>query len=356
MPHIFHTNDFIKMMSASRKASMYVRLPANYPILMYNASAGGAHGWLGGIRPPPPGLMRLLDHPAASAIRATANWSSVPSALFLQPLETGWTGIQPTTVVMLLQFLLNYIKQVSHTNPVVRYSILRSLWRARQSFSEHMSCARTPLSSICPVHYTDHSCFLLLKHSMGVDTHFPTTIMEQGDDIPMYKANHSMEANQMHAWMSEGYQTQRKAKQMEWPIPLWQYDPPPLKAIPIAHPLTAQIPVITHIPQEPLFMTDGSSYPDGRCGGCIAIVCTHTYQYTLYPVVIPIYLDYSYAAELYVAWIPGASGQIYSQQIMDNGVLEGRHTQILCHTFKHCGQKMMSPPPSLTNSCRRVVI
>ena len=54
MPHIFHTNDFIKMMNASRRASIvlrYVKLPANYPILMYNASAGGAHKWLGGIRP-----------------------------------------------------------------------------------------------------------------------------------------------------------------------------------------------------------------------------------------------------------------------------------------------------------------
>ena len=58
MPHIFHTNDFMKMMSASRRASIvlrYARLPANYPILMYNASAGGAHRWLGGIRPPSPG-------------------------------------------------------------------------------------------------------------------------------------------------------------------------------------------------------------------------------------------------------------------------------------------------------------
>ena len=131
MPHIFHTNDFIKMMNASRRASTVLRcikLPANYPILMHNASAGGAHRWLGGIRPPSPGSMCLSDHPAASTLRATANWDLVPSALFLQPLEAGWTGIQPTTIVMLQQVLLNYIKQVSHTNPVVRYSVLRSLW------------------------------------------------------------------------------------------------------------------------------------------------------------------------------------------------------------------------------------
>ena len=73
MPHVFHTNDFIKMMKASRRASVvlrYIRLPANYPILMYNASARGVHIWLGSIRPSAPGTMRLADHPAASTLRA----------------------------------------------------------------------------------------------------------------------------------------------------------------------------------------------------------------------------------------------------------------------------------------------
>ena len=169
--------------------------------------------------------MRLSDHPAASALRATANRSSVPSTLFLQPLEAGLTRIQPITVVMLLQLLLNYIK-VSHTNPLVRYSVLRSLWRARQNFSAHMTCAQIPLSSICRAHYTDHSGFLILMHHMDIETHFRASIMEMDDDIPMYKANHSMEANQMHAWLSEGYRTQRKAKRMGWPY-VWQYEPPP---------------------------------------------------------------------------------------------------------------------------------
>ena len=83
---------------------------------------------------------------------------------------------------------------------------------------------------------------------------------------------------------------------------MWRDDLPP-KPIPIAHPLTTQLLVITHIPQDPLFMIDGSWYPNGRCGGCIAVVCTHTYQYTLYQVVIPLSLDHSYVVELYVAWI-----------------------------------------------------
>ena len=64
-------------------------------------------------------------------------------------------------------------------------------------------------------------------------------------------------------------------------------------------------------------MTDGSWYPDGRCGGCIAVVCTQTYQYTLYPVVFPLSLDHSYAVELYVAWILLRIGT--TLQSVDNG-------------------------------------
>ena len=165
-----------------------------------------------------------------------------------------------------------------------------------------MSCAQQPLFSICPVHYTDQSGFLIVMHNMDVETHFPQSIMEMDDDIPMYKANHPIEESQMQAWMSKGYQTQHKAKQKGWPIPMWQYDLPP-KPIPTAYPLTTHIPVVTHIPQDPPFMTDGSWYPDGCCGGCIAITCTHKYQYTLYLVVIPLSLDHPYAVELYVAWI-----------------------------------------------------
>ena len=165
-----------------------------------------------------------------------------------------------------------------------------------------MSYAEQPVSSICLVHYTHHSRLLILMYHMDKETHFPSSIMEMDNDIPMYKASHPMEASQIHAWMSEGYQTKHKAKQKGWPIPIWQYDLPP-KPIPIAHPLTAQLRVSTHVPRDPLLMTDGSWYPDGRCGGCIGVVCTHTYQHTLCPVVNPLSLDHSYAVQLYVTWI-----------------------------------------------------
>ena len=210
--------------------------------------------------------------------------------------------MQPITVATLLQWLLNNIKHVSHRNPLVRNLVLRSLWRDRQNFTSQMTCAQIPLCSTCRALYPHHPGFLILMHHMDIETHFPTSIMEIDDDIPMQKGNHSMEANRMNAWLSEGYQMQRKAKRMGW-LYVWQYEPPPPEAIPIARPLTPQIPVIAHIQQELLLMTNGSGHPDGRFGACIAIICTDTYQYTLYQVVIPISLDHSYAGESYVAWM-----------------------------------------------------
>ena len=56
--------------------------------------------------------------------------------------------------------------------------------------------------------------------------------------------------------------------------------------------------------------------------------------------------------------LPGcysASGQMYSHKTMHNGVSQGKHTPILCHTFKHYRQKMMPPPLLATNSCKHVV-
>ena len=158
---------------------------------------------------------------------------------------------------------------------------------------------------------------------------------------------------QIHAWMSEGYETLHKAKQMGWPVPMWQSElPPTYVPTALTYPLMAQLPVIHCIPPEPLFMTGGSWHPHGRCGGCIAIVCTHTYQYTLYPVAIPISLDQSYAVELYVAWILSRVRTSLQFTDHDNGVSEGRPTQIPGHTFKLCKHKMKQLLRLSTDFCR----
>ena len=104
MPHVFHTNDFIKKNDCISQSQYGIEIHQATSRLLhfdvYNASTGGAQRWLRGIRPPSPQSMHVSHHPATSALRATTNWAPVPLALLLQPLETGWIGIQPTTVVM----------------------------------------------------------------------------------------------------------------------------------------------------------------------------------------------------------------------------------------------------------------
>ena len=87
MCSMFHVQDFIKLLSSSRKAAIvlrYLRLPSNYPLLMHAASAGGTQRWTSGVRPPAYSTMRLCDHATASALRNAAGWDLTTSALFLQ--------------------------------------------------------------------------------------------------------------------------------------------------------------------------------------------------------------------------------------------------------------------------------
>ena len=73
VPNIFHKEELRRLMISGRRAAAAVRvgsLPANYPILMYTARAGGFHRWLGGIRPPIASVCRLGDIPVAGNLRS----------------------------------------------------------------------------------------------------------------------------------------------------------------------------------------------------------------------------------------------------------------------------------------------
>ena len=87
LPDTFHRQDCRKLLSACRRASValrYERLQASYPLLMHTASARGTKRWIARVCPLGHATMRLCNFAAASAIRATANWGPVPSAM--QPL------------------------------------------------------------------------------------------------------------------------------------------------------------------------------------------------------------------------------------------------------------------------------
>ena len=101
--------------------------------------------------------------------------------------------------------------------------------------------------------------------------------------------------------MDAGYQHLSQAKQARWPIPEWHFSisrPQP----PVSHALTPTIPELLLVCGNPFFMSDGSWFDDGRCGGCFAVGSRRTYEYHLYEIDIPLYLDHSFVVEQYVAW------------------------------------------------------
>ena len=305
LPHIFHRQDCIKLLSACRRASIalrYERLPANYPLIMYSASAGGSQRWIAGVRPPAHATMRLCDFAAASAIRSVANWGQIPSASFMQSLQSGWTGIYPATVTMLHTFVITIMRQAGHLNPLVRKSVTHGIWRAFQNFHPGMPCVPDIFGKMCPSHSTDYDRFLKYTHHMNIRIHVPAYVKQIDEQINMYKCTHDWQAVHMHEWMTAGYKNLPAARKAGWPIPDWMFCLPNVDLLPSV-PCPAILPDIKILPKRPFFVTDGSRLSDGRVGGALAICDYDTMEYTVYPIHCPISLDHSFAIEMYVAWV-----------------------------------------------------
>ena len=59
LPHVYHREDFRKLMTATRRAFVVVPLKslrAQYPLAMYDPKAGGMARIQAGVRPPPPSM------------------------------------------------------------------------------------------------------------------------------------------------------------------------------------------------------------------------------------------------------------------------------------------------------------
>ena len=88
------------------------------------------------------------------------------------------------------------------------------------------------------MHYTDPSRFVAVAQFLDIQLHFLSVLINCDDDIPMHNVTNEIQTNQVHAWMSEGYQTLSKAKGKGWPVPDWQHTS--LQAsIAVAMPLSA---------------------------------------------------------------------------------------------------------------------
>ena len=208
LPQVYHQVDKLKLFSSSRRASRalaMVRLPSNYPYQMYGAVAGGHQRWQAGVRPPTYNSLRVADHAAASVIRAAAGWHTLPSAQFFQPLDSGWSGLEPVVVVVLCQFLQTYHKRLRHANAMVRASTQHGLYGALQRFHPTMPCVQRGLLTI-PI--MTSLCFTCTFG--GFTSPFPRSLRSTGS--PMLCAKPLSPGKQRlstHRWMRDIFLSRR---------------------------------------------------------------------------------------------------------------------------------------------------
>ena len=92
LPHVYHREDFRKLMTATRHGSAVVPLKslrAQYPPAMHNPEAGGMARFQAGVRPPPPvRVWHLADLPAVSALCAIVG-ENLPTHRLLGPWRQG---------------------------------------------------------------------------------------------------------------------------------------------------------------------------------------------------------------------------------------------------------------------------
>ena len=220
--------------------------------------------------PPAYGTQRVCDHAAASVIRSITGWHDLPLTCFLQPITAGWTGVRPATAVMTTHFLITYIKQLGHQNPLARVSVTKGLWQAVHIFHPLMKCIREVFPKRCEAHDSDHDKLAALLHHLGITILFPEYIRTEVKDHTVAACVHDWQVHQTHSWMECRHSTLEQAAQALWPVPPWMH-PLPLPKDGILPRVTAAMPQLWDIPSRSYFITDGARYPDHSYGGAIAI-------------------------------------------------------------------------------------
>ena len=298
-------------MKAGRRATAAVTqmsLPSHYPVSMYNSVAGGTQRWCSQIRPPLYRAMRLGDLPLASRLRSI--WrleaDALPPEAFLQPLDTGWVGLENSPYIMYSSFMEVYIRQLNHDNPSVRSSTRHGLLQAKLRFNPRMSCLSSPYhAQECLVHADDHSRFLILCHRLCLAVHVPVSPVHAPlVPHPMHQCQHEWQADDVHSWMEAGYSSSLAAQRAGWPC---RFVPVPNGQPPFSTDLQALSPEVLDLPASQghptAYIHDASWFPGHHhSGGAVAVLNLDTGAYTVYPIRIPIFCNNSYQAELYVAW------------------------------------------------------
>ena len=200
--------------------------------------------------------------------------------------------------------MLTYIKQLGHENPRVRTSTQKGLWQAFTKFHIDMPCYHVgsvaTYCNKCLQHDTYHDRMVALLHRFGINLAFPRELCLAPSPLPMASCAYGWQAQQFHHMMEVGFWSVPAAIAAGWPVPEWMRELPTPTAE-LASALPPDIPTIHQFPSDAYAVGDGSWYSRGKCGGAFAIGSVTSTRVDLYHVVIPIFMDHAYMAELYVA-------------------------------------------------------
>ena len=309
LPHIFHKTDTYRLYAACRKGSLVISradFPCHIPVLMYDAKTGGTLRWYGMVRPPRHRVLRLANSAAASAIRRHGNMELIDSALFLAPVSEGGTGLLPAMEYTLSSFIQSLTKQLNHVNPKVRASTRLSLLHFAWRTHPDLPCAAL---QDCDVHRDDYSRFLGILHTLGWHISFPTQSTPlPTTPYPMAQEDNALNRTLLHDALAAGLHTVKSGIQQGFPFPphIHSFDSESA-ALSLPPYITTAIPISASIPQctwtGPVLVIHDASFSEGKAGGAIVLIELNPLHTHTIPVPIPLWLDSSFLAETYTAWV-----------------------------------------------------
>ena len=157
----------------------------------------------------------------------------------------------------------------------------------------------------CDRHPTDHDRFLRYTWLMDIRVWaVPESHHVEVPKHPLGTAGTASEADDVHAALAAGYRDWSCTCRAGWPsrfrgpetLPPW---PRHVQWAREQHPEGITLP---DIPDEAVLVQDASWYPNHTAGGGLVVADPVTGWSQAYRIPIPVHVDGSYQAELYVAW------------------------------------------------------
>ena len=167
-----------------------------------------------------------------------------------------------------------------------------------------MPCVRRGLVD-CACHPTDHDRFT--QYTWLMDIRVWAVLEDHHVEVPKHPlgvASTVDEADDAHVALAAGYRDWACTRRAGWPS--WFRGPetlPPWRGhMPWAHKQILEGITLRDILDEAVLVQDASWYPNRTAGGGLVVADPETGWRQAYTIPIPVHVDGSYQAELYVAW------------------------------------------------------